>query len=66
MAELRDSGTGPLPTQNAPILERSDSRAGHRCEVCGAWLALGENKHDRELHKIAALERIAAALEDKE
>jgi len=64
--DLVTGGKYPRTTQNAPILKRSDSRAGHCCEVCGAWLARGENKHDRELHKIAALERIAAALENED
>ncbi len=46
----------------APILTTGDGTK--RCEICRVWVVEARD-HDRELHLIAALERLAAALESK-
>jgi hypothetical protein len=50
-------------TTPQPIQMENRSRKIALCPVCGWWISLDKPNHDRELHLIAALERIAAALE---
>ena len=50
-------------TSRTPIQMRPQSRAGIRCEACENWISSDTPDHDRELHQIVALERIAKALE---
>jgi hypothetical protein len=46
------------------VTDTTNEYGGERCATCGAWIGERGNdaRHDREVHKVVALERIAEAL----